>query len=399
MPALLLDSDTFPFADGNAGHLCDLGAAPAVGDLDVLCVNSDTVVTMPSGFSAATSRVANQGSYLWYRKAVGGEAATVTITTSGNFNCQVSWSRWRGVDAFDKSAVAGADASAGSATPTATTAGLAATNELSIGFGAIHGAVTSSPVWSSGYTPLSAVTQGTGVGASTGYVAYRTDAGTAAEAPSVSWTTPAPDRYMLVATFTTVAATTVNAGQATETDTALPASPRKARTAGQAVEADSALAVQAITKLAVAGMATETDTALPAALRKTLTAGQATETDSAFPATARKVVYASIAVDTETALPATRTKRLAAGQAVEADSAPAPAVTKTIATGLAVETDTARPATALKVRRAGIAVETDTALHATAGELVDITVTVGPLARGWTVGEPARGWSVGAPTT
>ena len=37
-------ANTFLFTDGGAGHLCDLGSAPAVGEVDILCINSDTVV-------------------------------------------------------------------------------------------------------------------------------------------------------------------------------------------------------------------------------------------------------------------------------------------------------------------------------------------------------------------
>lgn len=220
MAISLVNSGTFGFADGNGGHICNLGSAPAVGNLDVLCVNSDTVVSPPSGFTAATSRVANQGAYLFYRFAAGGEGSTVSVVTTGNFDTQVSWSRWSFAAAFDVAANAGVDATAGSSTPAVSTGALAGTGELVVAFGAIHGAVTTAPSWSTGYTPLTSITQGTGASASTGYVAYRTDAGTAAEAPSVSWTSPAPDRFILAAAFTAV---TVFQKTASDTVTAVDA--------------------------------------------------------------------------------------------------------------------------------------------------------------------------------
>ncbi|WP_242892434.1 hypothetical protein [Actinomadura litoris] len=201
---------TFAFADGNGGHLCDFGSAPAAGQWDVLCVNSNTVVTTPSGWTLTRSRVGNQGAYVYTRKAAGGEAQSVTVTTSGNHDTQVTWSRWAGADAIDIADHAAADAAAGSTTPALTTAALATTGELLIAFGAVHGAVTSSPVWSSGYTPIAATTQGSGVTTATGYVATKNPAGTAAESPNVSWTTPAPDRYIFAVSLTPTAASTAS---------------------------------------------------------------------------------------------------------------------------------------------------------------------------------------------
>lgn len=209
MAAVLVGSNTFGFADGNTGHLCALGTAPNVGELDVLCVNSDTVVSTPAGFTVGESAVGGQGSYLFYRIATGGESSTVTVTTSGNFNAQVSWSRWSGVAALDQHANARVDAVGGVSTPAVTTPVLAGTNELVIAFAALHSfpaAAPSGQVWSGGYTGLTSVTQGAAANGVTGYVAYRTDAGTAAESPNVGWSNTANDRYILAATFTTALA-------------------------------------------------------------------------------------------------------------------------------------------------------------------------------------------------
>lgn len=208
MAIALLTSSTFPFADGNAGHSCNLGSSPAVGDLDVLCVNSDTTVSTPSGFTSRRSDVTNQGAYIFSRKAAGGEASTVTVTTTGNFNCIVSWSRWSGTNAFDVSAGTQANSSGGSSTPAHSSGTLAETNELVVAFGAMHSGIgdQNTPVWSGSFTGLTAALQGTGSSGCLAYIGYRTDAGTAAVSPSVSWSgSQASDRYMLTAAFTAAA--------------------------------------------------------------------------------------------------------------------------------------------------------------------------------------------------
>lgn len=224
MTASLVGSSTFAFADGNAGHSCALGSAPSVGQWDILCVNSDTVVSTPSGFTKLAERVSAQGAYIFGRKAVGGESSTVTVTTSGDFNCTVSWSRWSGVNAFDVTANAGVDALDGSVTPDATTAALASTSELVILFGAIHAifsANQSAPTVTSGYTVATSVKQGSTGSGCFGVVAYRTDAGTAAVTAGVTgWTGDgARDRYTLIATFTP--SSTGNDGSGTATNPAV----------------------------------------------------------------------------------------------------------------------------------------------------------------------------------
>jgi hypothetical protein len=201
-----VSAETFGFADGNAGHVCTFaGGAPAVDDFDVLCVNSDTTVSTPSGFTAAVSAVANQGAYVFRRKAAGGEAATVTVTTSGNFNAHVIWVRVTGASAPDVTGSAQANAAAAALSPSFTSSALAESGELALVFAALHtfpGAVPTSPVWSSGYTALAAGFQGTGSSGAGGFVAYKTPAGTAAESPSLTWTNNAADRYVLFLSLT-----------------------------------------------------------------------------------------------------------------------------------------------------------------------------------------------------
>jgi len=199
----LVNHSVVGFADGNTGHVYTLpSGAPSVGDLDIITINSDTVVTMPSGFSSAASFVNSQGSYLWYRFATGGEASTVTITTSGNFDTALTWSRWQGGSAFDVGVNAHVDGSSDTTTPAVSTGTLAGAGELVVAFAALHsGGSPTNPVWSSGYTALDSMTQN----AVTGFTAYRTNAGAAAETPNVAWTTGMSDRYILVGAFTPAA--------------------------------------------------------------------------------------------------------------------------------------------------------------------------------------------------
>jgi len=242
MPASLIDFNTFVFADGNAGHVIDLGSALAANEEDVLCVNSNTVVSTPAGFTAGPTAVDGQGAYIFRRKDSG--AQLVTITTAGNHNTSVIWSRWGNINAADN-AKATIATGAGSSSPAHSTDALAETNELSIAFAALHslGApLPTAPVWSAGYTPLAETLQGSGSAGVIGYVAYRLDAGTAPESPSVTWTNAsASDRYMLTLTFTTLSGgLTIPLATVTETDAAGILTPKKQRLLVTATEVDAA---------------------------------------------------------------------------------------------------------------------------------------------------------------
>lgn len=207
MPTIV-NSGTFGFADGNSGHVCDLGSAPSVGQFDILCVNSDTVVATPSGFTAGPTAVFGQGAYIFRRKAAGGEASTVTITTTGNFNTHVVWLRVASANAADVTGEAHADGSANTATPAFTSSALAESGELAVAFAALHStgaAAAATPVWSTGYTALAGGSQNTSGGAVGAFVGTKTPAGTAAETPSVSWTGNVSDRYILFLSLTSSA--------------------------------------------------------------------------------------------------------------------------------------------------------------------------------------------------
>lgn len=211
MAATVVGTPTaYIFNDGDAGKSLAIGS-PNVGETDYLCVNSNTTVATPSGFTLRRSDVANQGAYIFERKAVGGEGSSVVVDTNGDHNTFVGHVRLANVDTFEVSGGAQANASVGGSTPALSLGPLAATGEAVIAFAALHSiqsANQSSPTWSSGYTALLNAAQGTGATGVRGLVAVNLNAGTAAENPSVSWSGDGCfNRYMLAAASTALAGT------------------------------------------------------------------------------------------------------------------------------------------------------------------------------------------------
>ncbi len=228
MAIAYVNSDKFGFADGNAGHVCNLGSSPSAGDFDILCVNSDTIVSTPSGFTSTKSEVNNQGAYVFTRKASGGEGSTVTVTTSGNNNCQVTWIRLSGADAVDVAVSTKVDGDSQASSPALSTGTLAASGEAIVAFMAGHRLNTTgnqSPTWSGSYTAAQTSTFGTGNNGVTGMTAYKLNVGTASESPSVTWTGDTIfNRYMFAVTFTAASGGGSNDGTLSVTGTATTAS-------------------------------------------------------------------------------------------------------------------------------------------------------------------------------
>lgn len=214
----LVDSDAVGFADGNAGHVYTVPAgAPGASDLDILCINSNTVVTTPTGFDLRVNATNSQGAYIYTR--IGGSGTSITVTTSGNHNTDLIWSRWTGVNAYSTGNFARADNSNNTVLPALTTGALAETDMLLVAFGALHnhdGALATAPVWINGFTGMEAISQGTAGTSSSvaGFVGYQTNAGTASVdiGASLSWTNNVRNRYGLWVAFTgtgSVAATSM----------------------------------------------------------------------------------------------------------------------------------------------------------------------------------------------
>lgn len=207
-PTLVGSPIAFGFADGNGGHVCDFGSAPSVGQLDVLSVNSDTTVSTPSGFTAGRSDVGNQGAYMFHRKAAGGEGQTVTITTAGNFNCAVVWTRYAGTNAFDVAAGT-IGVGSGASSPAHSSGGLAGAGELVVCSVALHSiglADQNTPVWGGGFTGATTAVSGSGAQGARNYTGYHLNAGSAAVSPTLSWSGDATnDRYAQTLAFTAAA--------------------------------------------------------------------------------------------------------------------------------------------------------------------------------------------------
>lgn len=283
----LLDSGGVGFADGGTGHVYTFpNGAVANGDLLLLGIGSDTTVSTPAGWTATVSNVGSMGAYIFHKVAVGGETS-VTIPTTGNFATSGVFLRYRppGTIALDKTASA-ANLSSASTTPAVSTAALSNVGELSFAVAAAHGlggATPTSPIWSAAYgARTEANSPGTSNTDTHVFAATNTNAGLAAQSPNCSWTNATNDQTILVATFTLAGAQTINFGQPTETDVALPFTGQKRFTFGQPSETDVALPFTVQERVNI-GVATETDIALPFTIQKRFNFGIAVETDIPLP--------------------------------------------------------------------------------------------------------------------
>lgn len=296
MAPAVVTSTLHAFADGNSpGHVCSLGSAPSVGDYDLLGINSDTTVSTPSGFLVASSRVNAQGSYLFYRKAVGGESSSVTVITAGNFNAEVSHVRLSGLDAVDvatSTTVVGSNANTSLAVSSGTLATATDSVFLFVALASIGTTANqASPVWSSGYTGITGFNpQGVGSSGMSGLTGWKYPAGTGSESPSVTWSNDAVlNRDSHLISFTEAAASANNAvlagtlGQITSVVTA--AQTDAAVLAGTLGQLTSSLTAAQTDRATVAGTLGQLTSALTAtqADRVTLagTLGQLTSTITA----------------------------------------------------------------------------------------------------------------------
>ncbi|WP_052720209.1 hypothetical protein [Actinoplanes rectilineatus] len=177
------------------------GGTTGPGVLDVLAINSDNTVSVP-GWDLVVSSVGFQGAYL-YTRAGGTGTATIDLGGGVASNTSALWVRVANTAGLDVSVAEQAPFLAASASPAPSTGALVDGNDLVIAFAAVHNFTTApaAPAWSSGYTGLTSGSSGSGTTGAYGAVAAKTPAGPAAETPSVSWTGPAYDRYLLAAAF------------------------------------------------------------------------------------------------------------------------------------------------------------------------------------------------------
>lgn len=209
MAASLVDSDVFTFADGDTGHVCDLGSSPNIGEWDILYVSSDTTVDTPATWTASETAVSQMGAYIFTRKSTtGSEPSTVSVNTTGNLNTVVSWHRWSGLNAIDTTTNSQANASSGSSSPAHTTGTLATNTNVIMAMNAVSDWSAGQPSaisWTGSYTQVTAGHISTTSVEVSNWTAYKLNVGTAAEAPSSSWTGACLNRYMLAITFTVLA--------------------------------------------------------------------------------------------------------------------------------------------------------------------------------------------------
>lgn len=371
MAFTLLDSGTVGFSDGNTGHTYAFpGGAASAGDLLVLPVSSDTVVSTPPGYSVAAADVHNIGAYLFFKVAAGGETGVV-VTTSGNFPTELGFLRYSGATPtpFDVSAMA-FNLVATNTTPAVSTPALAGTGELVIAaacLGGLGGGSPNTPVWSAGYTNrLDGQTPGTGGTDQHLFVSDRYD-GSGVQSPSCTWTSNSNNQTILVAAFTpaagVVAKTDSDSGTATDTATTTAV----LTDADTATGADTAALTAAISG-SDAAAGTETATLTAAALSADAATGAETATLTA--------------------------SALSADVATSADTA---ALTTTIASAdAATGTETTAVTAALATADTGHATETATVTRP--GAPGAITVTAGPPRSPWFAGQarPPR-WTAAAP--
>src|SRR6266704_501381 len=106
---------------------------------DVLSINSDNTVTTPSGWTLATSRVVNQGAYIFYKS---GGTTTATIDLGGGISTSTDalWGRITNAWGADSGAttVTGVDGSPGTSSFALTSAALSTSTELALMFMAGH---------------------------------------------------------------------------------------------------------------------------------------------------------------------------------------------------------------------------------------------------------------------
>lgn len=264
MPTVTGTPQAFAFTTSGTTVTYTGGGTTGSTTWDVLCVNSDNVVTTPAGWTSAANRVNSQGSYIFIRNG-GVTSAALALGGGINSNSSALWVRITNATALDTGAVgtAGVDGASGTATPAFTSGALSTAANMAIAFAALHGVGTAVPTtytWSAGYTGQVQGAQGGVAGSAVaGSVAIKTPAGTAAESPSVSWTLgTASDRYTLFVAFTDAGggATPISvADGGSAADTLAAAATIALADAGSAVDT---LAVSRALDLADAGSAADT---------------------------------------------------------------------------------------------------------------------------------------------
>lgn len=239
MAIAVVDTDALAFGVTGAGVVYNFpGGAAGATDWDILCVNSDALISTPATWTVARSEVNQQGSYIFVKQAAPASVTVSSPSGAGPFNATLTWARISGALAVDVTTGVQAATSANS-TPAISTGVLAQTGEIVFMSAALHSlgpGDQNTASWSTGFTPAEFVVMGSGGSGCAAGLGYKLNAGTAAETPVMSWLgNGAADRYSLIVTFTASAVTpdvsptsitlTTTLGAPTLTDSSMEISP------------------------------------------------------------------------------------------------------------------------------------------------------------------------------
>lgn len=196
----------YVFSDGNtagagAGHQIDLGSGLTANQTDTLGVVCDAIVDTPAGWSAAPDDVSVAAMYIFRRTT--GASGLVTIHTSADRPCSIIHVRLAQVLQVDDAAKNVVSGSAGTSSPTVTSAVLASAGEAAVTFALLHNfaANPTGPSWTGGFSaldttlgPFAVSTDGTANHSTAITAAVNLNAGTAPVSTAASWTTAAAER-------------------------------------------------------------------------------------------------------------------------------------------------------------------------------------------------------------
>lgn len=196
-------------ANGSVGHQIDLGSGLAAGQVDVLGVVSNAVVTTPAGWTVAPNDVSVAAMYVFRRTT--GASGLVTIKTAADHPTTVIHVRLAGVASVDDAKKAVVSGVAAASSPTVTSATLLAAGEAVVAFALLHNWTTAptGPTWSGGFAGLDTtagaqmVTQADATATRQVAIAaaVHLNAGTAPVATAATWTNNATNRGTMTLTW------------------------------------------------------------------------------------------------------------------------------------------------------------------------------------------------------
>jgi hypothetical protein len=194
-------------------------AAPTVGNLIVCWYGGGNIVTAPAGYTAGPSVVDNDAVYFWWKIAVSGDSAGVTLTQNTASAGVAGLVEYSGVSATP------AETSSGTPTYNATGTQAAAVGPLSVpGTGtsgdlfialgnalAYASTAPTSPAWTNSFVNFASQSSGTtNPTQTTTFVAEFQNTAAATPSTTVTWTNNAGDRSGIMIAFKLAAGAAAN---------------------------------------------------------------------------------------------------------------------------------------------------------------------------------------------